>query len=65
MLNRFLFLIQLTNGQKAEDALKFYKGYKGKHQQEDVAISMEIETLKQIINKPENVEKFRIADLCN
>lgn len=50
--------------QKAESALKFYKGYKGSNQQEDNAIYKEFEKLKMINNDSKNDEKLQLTDFC-
>lgn len=50
--------------QKAEKALKFYKGYKGKEEVEDYAIFKEIERLKLIASERKTEEKINAADFC-
>lgn len=50
--------------QKAEQALKFYKGYKGGSEQEDDAILKELERLKSIANERKTEEKIRASDFC-
>lgn len=63
--NHFLYY-QYTSAlfQKAEEALKFYKGYKGKDEGEDDAISREIERLKLIASERKTQEKINATDFC-
>ncbi|XP_055304279.1 uncharacterized protein LOC129569467 [Sitodiplosis mosellana] len=51
--------------QKAEDALKFYKGYEGKNEQEDNAIDKEFKRLKLIANERKTEEKLQTSDFFN
>lgn len=59
-----LFLIFFL--QEAEDALKFYKGYKGSNnnQPEDYAIHKEFKRLKAITANRKHADTFSAADLC-
>lgn len=52
--------------QKAESALKFYKGYKGANSglQTDIAFHKELEPLKAIANEPKSKQKTTISDFC-
>lgn len=50
--------------QKAEHALKFYKGYKGENKAEDDAIYRELERLKSIASRKKEEAKFQVSDLC-
>lgn len=52
----------LFDFQKAESALKFYKGYKGNSKQEDEALSNEFERLKIIVNDRQSEEKVKLSD---
>lgn len=50
--------------QKAEDALKFYKGYEGASKQEDDAIFKEFDRLKLIAYERKTEEKLQASDFC-
>lgn len=50
--------------QKAENALKFYKCYKGSDQHEIDAFHKEFERLKATANEPKSKEKTRLKDFC-
>lgn len=50
--------------QKAENALKFYKGYKGKSKQEVDAIFKEFERQKSIASERKMEERIRPSDFC-
>lgn len=50
--------------QKAENALKFYKGYKGNTKEEVDALFEEFERLKAITNQQKIEEKIQISDFC-
>lgn len=50
--------------QKAEKALKYYKGYKGDSEKEDDAIFKEFERLKAIVTEQKQEEKFVAAEFC-
>ncbi|XP_031631805.1 facilitated trehalose transporter Tret1-like isoform X2 [Contarinia nasturtii] len=54
----------LRKGQpkRAENALRFYKGYKGKNEQE---MYKELERLKVIANEQKSDEKMKMSDICN
>lgn len=50
---------------KAEDALKYYKGYKGSNDVEELAFQKELEKLKAIVNGQKQEEiKLRLSDFC-
>lgn len=49
--------------QKAEDALKFYKGYRGKTEMENIAICIEFERLKALAKERREDEKLHFKDL--
>lgn len=53
------------NFQKAEHALKFYKGYKGHTEQEEHAIHKEFERQISIASVRKTEEKLCAADFCN
>lgn len=50
--------------QKAESALKYYKGYKGKSSIEDDALFKEFERLKAISCEQKIDEKLHASDFC-
>lgn len=52
--------------QKAENALKWYKGYKrdANDHQADAAFDKEFERLKSIANEPKAKETTTIRDFC-
>lgn len=50
--------------QKAEAALKFYKGYKGKSQKEEIALYEEFERLKSIACERKTEEELQFSDFC-
>lgn len=55
----------LSNDKLAEDALKFYKGYKdNRDHQEDYAIHKEFERLKAVMSERKKDEKLKLADFC-
>lgn len=60
-LNFFPFLFY---SKKAEKALKYYKGYKGSNNEEDMAIIKEFEKLKAIVNEQKQGTKLRFSDFC-
>lgn len=49
---------------KAEDALKFYKGFDRNNANDCIAISDEFERLKAIISDRKPDEKVHVKDLC-
>ncbi|XP_055304280.1 facilitated trehalose transporter Tret1-like, partial [Sitodiplosis mosellana] len=51
--------------QKAEAALKYYNGFKGKSKQEDDALYKEFERLKSIVNERKTEEKLQASDFFN
>lgn len=50
--------------QRAEEALKFYKGYKGKDPMEDDAIAAELNRLRTVENEQKTSETLQISDFC-
>lgn len=50
--------------QEAENAQKFYKGYKGKTQEENYAFYNEFDRLKSISMERKIDEKFQFSDIC-
>lgn len=50
------------NLQRAERALKYYKGYKRSCKEEDVAFYKEFESLKSVSTAQNENKKFRIED---
>lgn len=50
--------------QEAENALKFYKGIKGKNKAESNAFRKEFERLESITSKQKNEEKLQVSDIC-
>lgn len=59
--NDFVFYVPFK---KAEDALKFFKGFTGKDPREIEAINKEMERLKCIIKEQNNAEKLKLSDFC-
>lgn len=52
--------------QSAKDALKFYKGCKGKEDsREDVAIKLELDRLRMVESEQNTAESLKCADFCN
>lgn len=49
---------------KAEESLKYYKGYEGKTIDETMAINVEFERLKAIASEQEADKKFVFKDFC-
>lgn len=52
------------NFQKAEKALKYYKGFKGQSEKEETALNYEFERLKMIAMKQKLNNKFQMSDVC-
>lgn len=50
--------------QKAEESLKFYKGYRGKDPMEDDAIAMELERLRSAGSDQKTTETLQMSDFC-
>ena len=50
--------------QDAEDALKYYKGYKDNNPDDENEFCMEFKRLKAIVNEQKQEEKLCIADFC-
>lgn len=50
--------------QKAEESLKFYKGYRGKDPMEDDAIAIELERLRTAESEQKTTESLQISDFC-
>lgn len=50
--------------QKAEDALKFYRGYAGRSKEEENALYNEFEKLKTITNDRKTEHKIQATDFC-
>lgn len=50
--------------QKAEESLKFYKGYIGKDPMEDDAIAMELERLRTVESEQKTTETLQMSDFC-
>lgn len=50
--------------QKAEKALKYYKGFKGKSEKEENAINYEFERLKSVAMKQKLNNKFQWSEVC-
>lgn len=50
--------------QKADDALRYYKGCKGKTIEEADSLLTELERLKAISDKQTNDEKVTFSDFC-
>lgn len=49
---------------KAENALKYYKGYKSRNQDDENEFRMEFERLKSIVNVQKEDQKLCFADFC-
>lgn len=68
MVPNLLFSVEsnskLWTFQKAEKALRHYKGYDGENDQENNAFFDEFERLKSISMKRKTDEKLGAADLC-
>lgn len=54
----------VIKSKKAEIALKWYKGYKGKDPLEDRAIAKELERLQAVQNEQKITENLRLSDFC-
>lgn len=50
--------------QKAENALKYYKGFKGKSEQEENAMNDEFERLKSVAMKRKSNDQFQASAVC-
>lgn len=50
--------------QKAENALKFYKGCKGKTVVQSAALSKELDRMKSVANERQADKKFHLIDFC-
>lgn len=50
--------------QKAKNSLKYYKGYQGKNEKEDIAIDAEYDRMKSICEHQESNQKIVLADFC-
>lgn len=50
--------------QKAENALKFYKGCKGETVTQSAALSKELDRLKALANERQADKKFHLSDFC-
>lgn len=50
--------------QRAYKALKWYKGFKGKSEKEEMSINYEFERLKSIAMKQKLNNKFQMSDIC-
>lgn len=66
MPNTPRYYLERGHVEKAEDALKYYKGYKASNnnQPEDYAIHREFKRLKSITAERKHVDAFSVADLC-
>lgn len=58
------FDVSFKKIQKAEKALKFYKGFKGKGEPEENAINDEFERLKSVAMKQNAEDKFQASNVC-
>lgn len=66
-LNEFMFSqLFITNSklQKAEDSLKFYKGFTGNSIDEHIAFNAEFHRLKSIANEQKADEKTPLRHIC-
>lgn len=59
MKNRFIYFEQ-----KAKDSLKYYKGYQGNSEKEDIAINAEFDRMKSISDQQKSHRNIVLADLC-
>lgn len=50
--------------QKAEKALKYYKGCKGRTVAQSAALFEELERIKLLTNQRQNDKKFHFSDFC-
>lgn len=62
LLLLLLFFFQFVK--EAEDALKYYKGYKGSSNEEQMAMVKEFEKLKAIVEEEKHKPKLRLSDFC-
>lgn len=58
------FLLRISEFQKAEKAMKFYKGYRGISEKEDKAFFEEFERLKSNPQGQKTREKIQASDFC-
>lgn len=58
------FLLIISEFQKAEKALKFYKGYRGISEKEDKAFFKEFERLKYIASEQKMQKRIQASDFC-
>lgn len=49
---------------EAENALKYYKGYKGKSLEESRALTLEFQRLKNVIEQQRLEKRLQLNDLC-
>ncbi|XP_055307284.1 facilitated trehalose transporter Tret1-like [Sitodiplosis mosellana] len=59
------YYLQRGQTKKAEDALKYYKGYRGESVEENIALYDELERLNRIVNERKSDEKLQASDIFN